>query len=135
MFNQIEAEKRVNAPGAVITGLKPGNYFWVVTAIDAQRGESDASETRQFTLYAKGAAEMLLEIDQPKLHGNVVEITGRTEPGATLLIHGQTVPNIGADGRFQFFTPPLPRGSQVIKIVGQNRRGSTVNRDVPIVIP
>ena len=136
MFNQIEAEKRTNSPGAVITGLKPGLYFWVVTAIDAQRGESDASETRQFNLYEKkGGDEMLLEIAQPKLHGNVVEVTGRTEPGATLLIRGQTVPNIGADGRFQFFTEPLPRGSQVIKIVGQNRRGAAANKEIRIVIP
>lgn len=136
MFNQIEAEKRVNAPGAVITGLKPGTHFWVVTAIDAQRGESAASETRQFSLFENtGSDEMFLEIDKPKLHGNVVEITGRTEPGATLLIRGQTVPNIGADGRFQFFTPPLPRGSQEIKIAGQNRRGGTANDVVRIAIP
>ncbi len=136
MFNQIVAEKRVSAPGTVVSGLKPGDHFWAVTAVDAKGGSSDPSETRKFTLYKRGTAEaMLLELDSPKLHGNVVEITGRTEPGATLLIHGQTVPNIGADGRFQFFTPPLPRGSQVIKIVGQNRRGSTVNKEVPIVIP
>jgi hypothetical protein len=136
MFNQIVAEKRVSAPGTVVSGLKPGDHFWAVTAVDSKGGSSEASETRKFTLYKRGAAEaMLLELDSPKLHGNVVEITGRTEPGATLLIQGQTVPNIGADGRFQFFTPPLPRGSHKIPIVGQNRRGSTVSRDLPIVIP
>lgn len=136
MFTQVVAEKRVTSPGTVVSGLRGGDYFWVVTAQDAKGGSSEPSETRKFTLYKRGASEaMLLEMDPPKLHGNVVEITGRTEPGATLLIQGQTVPNIGADGRFQFFTPPLPKGSNVIKIVGQNRRGATANKDLPIVIP
>jgi len=136
MFNQMVAEKRVNAPGTVVAGLKPGDYFWVVTAQDSKSGTSEASETRKFTLYKRGTAEaMLLELDPHKLHGNVVEITGRTEPGATLLIQGQTVPNIGADGRFQFFTPPLPRGSHRIKVVGQNRRGATAEKPMDVVIP
>jgi hypothetical protein len=136
MFNQIVAEKRVSAPGTVVSGLRPGDHFWAVTAVDAKGGSSDPSETRKFTLFKRGAQEaMLLELDPPKLHGNVVEITGRTEPGATLLIQGQTVPNIGADGRFQFFTPPLPRGSHRIKVVGQNRRGATAEKPVDVVIP
>jgi len=136
MFNQVVAEKRVNSPGTVVSGLRGGDYFWVVTAQDSKGSSSEPSETRKFTLYKRGMQEaMLLELDPPKLHGNVVEITGRTEPGATLLIKGQTVPNIGADGRFQFFTPPLPKGSNVIKIVGQNRRGATANKDINIAIP
>lgn len=136
MFSQLTAERRVTAPGAVISGLKPGDYFWVVTALDAKGGTSEPSETRRFTLYKRGTSEaMLLELHPPRLHGNVVEITGRTEPGATLLIQGQTVPNIGSDGRFQFFTPPLPKGSHRIKVVGQNRRGATAEKPVDVVIP
>lgn len=135
MFNAVVAEKRVTSPGAVVTGLRPGDYFWAVTAQDPQRGTSDASEVRKFTMFKKAsAAKMLLELDKPRLHGNVVEITGRTEPGATLLIHGQTVPRIGADGKFQFFTPPLPKGSHTIKVVGQNRRGATAEDEVVIAI-
>lgn len=136
MFTQIVAERKVSQPGAVVTGLRPGDYFWGVTAVDAKGESSEASETRKFTMFESArAGDMLLEVDQPKLHGNVVELTGRTEPGATLLIQGQTVPKIGGDGRFQFFTPPLPRGSNTIKIVGQNRRGATASKEVPIVIP
>ncbi len=136
MFNQILAERRVNGPGATVTGLDPGEYFWAVTAQDAQRGTSDASEVRKFSLVKKAeTAQMLLDLDKPKLHGNVVELNGRTEPGATLLVNGQTVPKIGADGRFQYFMPPMARGSQKITIIGQNRRGATASREVPIVIP
>jgi hypothetical protein len=78
---------------------------------------------------------MLLEVDGTELHGNVVEIMGRTEPGAALIIDGESVADIGSDGHFRFFTQPMARGSQVIVITGQNRRGGTKITKVPIVIP
>ena len=37
---------------------------------------------------------MLLEVDSTELHGNVVELIGRTEPGAALIINGETVADI-----------------------------------------
>jgi hypothetical protein len=78
---------------------------------------------------------MLLEVDGTQLHGNVVEVIGRTEPGAALIVNGQPVANILTDGRFRYFTDPLARGSQTIVITGQNRRGGTAIKRVPIVIP
>jgi hypothetical protein len=45
------------------------------------------------------------------------------------------VADIGSDGHFRFFTQPMARGSQVIVITGQNRRGGTKITKVPIVIP
>ena len=37
---------------------------------------------------------MLLEVDSTELHGNVVELIGRTEPGAALIINGESVADI-----------------------------------------
>ena len=73
---------------------------------------SAPSDTFKFTLATQGKGqEMLLEVGSTELHGNVVEITGRTEPGAALIINGEQVADIRGDGAFKYFTAPLTRGS------------------------
>ncbi len=136
MFSRIALEKRTTQTSVDLTGLDPGDYFWNVIATDAQKHDSEASETYKFTLAMEGKGqEMLLEVDGTELHGNVVEVIGRTEPGAALIIDGEAVADIASDGTFRYFTPPMSRGSQVIVITGQNRRGGTATKRVPIVIP
>ncbi len=78
---------------------------------------------------------MLLEIDSPEIHGSIVELTGHTDSGAALIIDGEAVVDIQPDGRFRYFTQSLTRGSHEIVIIGQNRRGGTAVKRVPIVIP
>ena len=63
------------------------------------------------------------------------ELSGRTEPGAALIINGESVADIHPDGTFKYFTQSLGRGSHSIAITGQNRRGGTVIKHVEIVIP
>ena len=136
MFTQIVMQKRVTDTSVDISGLDPGEYFWKVRAIDAQNAMSDLSDPYEFTLVAKGnAQEMLLDVDNTVLHGNVVEVNGRTEPGAALIINGQEVADIRTDGRFHFFTEPMARGDHTLVITGQNRRGGTAIKRVDIVIP
>ncbi len=135
-FSQIVAERKVATTSATISGLPAGDYFWVVTARDAKKGESQSSEVRKFLLAEKTKGqEMLLELEKPIIHGTVVEINGRTEPGAVLIINGQPVPKIEPDGKFKYFTPPMARGAQRIVISGQNRRGGTAQKELSIVIP
>lgn len=135
-FNKLAAERHLTTNSTDVVGLEAGEYFWNVTAIDANKKESEPSDTYKFTLVAQGKTqEMLLEVDQTVLHGSVVEVIGRTEPGAALIINGQAVADIAADGKFRFFTDPLARGSQTISITGQNRRGGTATQRVQIVIP
>lgn len=137
MFAKTVVEKKgILGTGTDVTGLEPGEYFWNVAAVDAKKRSSEISETFKFTLVAQGKTqEMVLEIDGTQLHGRVVEVIGRTEPGAALIVNGQPVPNIGPDGRFRHFTEPLQTGQQTIVITGQNRRGGTAIQRVPIVIP
>lgn len=136
MFAKLVADRRTSSTKTEAAGLDAGEYFWDVTAIDAHNNISEPSETSKFTLVAQGKSqEMLLEIDGTQLHGNVVELIGRTEPGAALICNGQPVPNIQPDGRFRHFTDALLRGSQTIVITGQNRRGGTAIKRVQIVIP
>jgi hypothetical protein len=136
MFTQIVMQRRTTDTFVDITGLDPGEYFWKVRSVDAQNATSDLSDPYKFTLVAQGKAqEMLLEVDNTVLHGNVVEVNGRTEPGAALIINGQEVADIRSDGRFHFFSDPMARGDHTLVITGQNRRGGTAIKRVDIVIP
>jgi hypothetical protein len=136
MFNHVVVERKTAATGVDISGLDSGDYFWRVRAIDAMNNVSDASDSFRFTLVTQGKEqEMMLEVDDTELQGNVVEVIGRTEPGAALIINGEEVADIKHDGHFRYFTEPIARGSHTIVITGQNRRGGTAIKRVQVVIP
>jgi hypothetical protein len=136
MFTKVAREMQVKGTGADISGLDAGDYFWNVTAMSAKKANSEVSQPFKFTLVAQGKTQdMVLEIEGTQLHGRVVEIIGRTEPGAALIVNGQHVPNIAADGTFRHFTEPLQPGEHTIVVIGQNRRGGTAKQQVSIVVP
>jgi hypothetical protein len=136
MFSRIVEDRKLTATSVEITGLDQGDYFWDVLATDQEKRVSAPSDTFKFTLATQGKGqEMLLEVGGTELHGNVVEISGRTEPGAALIINGEQVADVRGDGTFKYFTAPLARGSQTIVLTGQNRRGGTAIKRVEIVIP
>jgi hypothetical protein len=136
MFSHVVREMKTAGTGVDISGFDPGDYFWRVRAIDANNHLSDASDSYKFTLVAQGKEqEMLLEVDDTELQGNVVEVIGRTEPGAALIINGEQVADIRPDGQFRYFTQPMSRGNHTIVITGQNRRGGTAIKRVDVVIP
>jgi hypothetical protein len=136
MFSRIVEDRKLTGTSADVTGLDQGDYFWDVLATDQEKRVSAPSDTFKFTLATQGKGqEMLLEVASTELHGNVVEITGRTEPGAALIINGEQVADVRGDGAFKYFTAPLARGSQTIVLTGQNRRGGTAIKRVEIVIP
>jgi hypothetical protein len=136
MFTKLVKQMKVSGAGADVSGLDAGDYFWNVIATDAGKKTSEVSETFKFTIVAQGRTqEMVLEITGTQLHGRVAELIGKTEPGAALIINGQPVPSIGADGNFRYFTEPLEPGEHTIVIVGQNRRGGTDKQQVTIVVP
>jgi hypothetical protein len=136
MFSRIVEDRKLTGTSVDLAGLDPGDYFWDVLATDAQKRVSAPSDTYKFTLATQGKGqEMMLEIGNTELHGNVMEISGRTEPGAALIINGEPVADIRPDGTFKYFTSSLSRGSQTVVITGQNRRGGTAIKRVEVVIP
>jgi hypothetical protein len=136
MFSRIVEDRKLTGTSVEITGLDQGDYFWDVLATDGQKRVSAPSDTFKFTLATQGKGqEMMLEVGSTELHGNVVEITGRTEPGAALIINGEQVADVRGDGQFKYFTSPLTRGSQTIVLTGQNRRGGTAIKRIEIMIP
>jgi len=137
MFTKLVREvKNISGATADVSGLDAGDYYWDVIAVDAKKQSSEPSSAFKFALFAQGKAqEMALEISGTQLHGRVAEISGRTEPGAALIINGQPVANIAPDGNFRYFTEALEPGEHTIVVVGQNRRGGTARQQFTIVVP
>jgi uncharacterized cupin superfamily protein len=134
--NRIVKDVKTADTSVDVTGFQPGDYFWRVRAIDDKDEVSDPSDAFKFTLAVQGKnQDMLLTIDGTQLEGNSVEVSGRTEPGAILIINGEQVADISGDGHFRYFTHPMTSGSHTIVITGQNRRGDTTIKRVDVVIP
>ena len=78
------------------------------------RTKSVESEKNRFTIIPKGknTAAIDLELDPFMQHGHVIELTGKTEAGARVMVNGREVPVIGMDGSFHYFMPPLPTGRE-----------------------
>jgi len=137
MFSNLVADKKVQGTSVQVTGLDEGTYYWVVSAIDAKGMESQPSEPNRFNLVQQMEAgtKAYLEVTQVTLHGRVVEVVGRTDPGATVIINNEQVFSIAADGSFRHFTSPLPTaGENQITITAQNRKGDTNTIRKTIVI-
>jgi hypothetical protein len=136
MFTKLAKKLDVSGTSTEITGLEPGDYFWNVTASNTKKEISEFSEMFKFSLVVQGKTqEMVLQIESTQIHGRVAEIIGRTEPGAALIINGQSVANISPDGAFRHFTEPLEPGQHTIVVIGSNRRGGTAKQQVSIVVP
>jgi hypothetical protein len=136
LFTSEVLNRRVNGTAFSTRGLAPGDYYWTVRAVDAAGGESPEAEARRFTLAEQPATEqLLLVIDNIIQHGRVIEIVGRTEPGARVTINAEPVALVQPDGSFRHFTSPLlGPGAHTISIVAQNARGEVVTRKQPVLV-
>jgi predicted phage tail protein len=138
MFSNLVVDKKIpTKTSAQVTGLDEGNYYWVVTAIDAKGLESQPSSPNKFNLVqqVESGNKAFLEIKELTLHGRVVEVVGRTETGSTVIINNEQVFSIAPDGTFRHFTSPLARnGENQITITAQNRKGDTKTIHRTIVI-
>jgi hypothetical protein len=117
-----DRKDHASAP-AELTGLDAGSYFWRVAAMGKDGLEGPYSETWRFTL-AKGheAPPPPLEIETLELKGSVLNVRGRTEPGATLVINGEPV-RVEADGRFAEFLAVPPSANPEVLIRSTSRAG------------
>jgi len=119
-----------------LSHLPEGPYYWSVQSIGENGKESVQSEKNRFTVIPKGAdrAAIALDLDEFSQHGHVIEVRGRTEPSARVMVNGMEVANIGPDGSFHHFTAQLPSGENVITVTAQNVKGgvNTITKRVII---
>ncbi|MGO9404786.1 MAG: hypothetical protein ACLPVW_15085 [Terriglobales bacterium] len=135
-FSSLLLDRKVETTSVVVTGLPVGAYYWSIQSYDAGGKESVESEKNRFTIVIKAAEkiELSLDIDPLIQHGHVIEVTGKTEAGARVMVNGREVPIVGDDGGFHYFTPPLPNGENVITITAQNAKGGVNTRQEKVVI-
>jgi len=134
-FTQLVEDKTITPPQYKLAGLSEGAYYWAVQSVDAQGRESIESEHNKFTIIAKVAnAGLALELDPLVQHGHVIEVKGKTDPHARVMVNGEEVPVIGGDGSFRYYTPPLPQGESVITVTAQNSKGGVSTKTENVVV-
>ena len=135
-FSSTLVDRKVNTPDVIVSGLSEGAYYWMVQSYDANSKESVESEKNRFTIIPKGKDSIAinLELEPMVQHGHVIELTGKTEVGARVMVNGREVPVIGNDGKFHYFTPSLPPGESVITITAQNSKGGVNTQQKKVVI-
>jgi len=135
-FSSTLVDKKVNTAAVTVTNLGQGAYYWMVQSYDGAGKESVESEKNRFTVISKGkdTEAIDLELDPFIQHGHVIEVTGKTQIGARVMVNGSEVPMVASDGQFHFFTPPLPTGEAVITVTAQTAQGGVNTQQKKIVI-
>jgi hypothetical protein len=135
-FSSSIVDRKVNTADVLVSGLAEGAYYWMVQSYGAQGKESPESEKNRFTIIPKGkdSAAIPLDLEPFVQHGHVIELTGKTEVGARVMVNGREVPVVGSDGIFHYFTPPLPPGESAITVTAQNAKGGVNTQQKKVVI-
>jgi hypothetical protein len=135
-FSSLLLDRKVDTASVVVTGLPIGAYYWSIQSYDGAGKGSVESEKNRFTIVvrAKEKTELPLALDPFVQHGHVIEVVGKTETGARVMVNGREVPMVSDDGTFHYFTPPLPNGENVITVTAQNLKGGVNTRQERVVI-
>jgi hypothetical protein len=135
-FSSTLVDKKINTAAVTVTSLGEGAYYWMVQSYDAAGKESVESEKNRFTIISKGKQTEAIELELNPFvqHGHVIEVTGKTQMGARVMVNGSEVPMINPDGAFHYFTPPLPTGEAVITVTAQTAQGGVNTQQQKIII-
>jgi hypothetical protein len=135
-FSSTMVDRNVTTADVWVTGLGLGAYYWIVQSVGPDGKESTESEKNRFTIIPKGkdAVALDLELDPLIQHGHVIEIAGKTEVGARVMVNGREVPIVTTDGTFHYFTPPLTTGEAVITVTAQTAQGGVNTQQKKIII-
>jgi hypothetical protein len=135
-FSSILVDKKVNTSDVTVTSLGEGAYYWVVQSYEASGKESMESEKNRFTIIPKSKQTQAidLKLDPFIQHGHIIEVTGKTQVGARVMVNGREVPILSEDGTFHYFTPPLTQGESVITVTAQTAQGGVNTQQKKIMI-
>mgnify|MGYP001032695972 CR=1 FL=1 len=111
-----------------VRGLDAGSYYWKVAALDGRGSEGSFSDAWRFTLAAAPTSTgppPPLVFEAAELKGNVLHVSGRTEPGATLTLNGERL-DVQADGTFNEFLTFTGNAGATVVLRATTRKGGTV---------
>jgi hypothetical protein len=122
-----------------LRGLETGKYYWRVAALDRDGVEGAFSAFARFTVVRKegagggGGTPPPLVIEALDVRANIVQIKGRTEPGATVTVNDQRV-DVQGDGSFNEFIQLDKGGRQLVVIRSTSINGGVNEQKRPIVV-
>ena len=114
-----------------VRGLEAGSYYWKVAAIDPRGSEGSFSDAWRFTLAAAPTSTgppPPLVFETAELKGNILHVSGRTEPGATVTLNGDRL-DVQPDGTFnEFLTFTGSAGATVVLRATTPKGGAVEDR-------
>jgi len=122
-----------------LQGLDTGKYYWRVAAVDKDGAEGAFSDFARFTVVRQGGPGTAggppppLQIQELEVRTNILQIKGRTEPGATVTVNGQRV-DVQGDGIFNEFITLDKPGRQWVVVRATGLSGGVNEQRRPVVV-
>ena len=122
-----------------LRGLETGKFYWRVAALDRDGVEGAFSAFARFTVVRKegaggaGGTPPPLVIEALDVRANILQIKGRTEPGATVTVNDQRV-DVQGDGSFNEFIQLDKGGRQLVVVRSTSINGGVNEQKRPIVV-
>jgi hypothetical protein len=131
----------ITEPSVEVRGLDVGKYYWRVAAVDKDNAEGSFSDFARFTVSrpqsgARGTGDPPpIIIESIDVRQNILQVRGRTEPGATLTVNGQRV-DVASDGAFNEFIqlPAEKPGRQVVVFRSVGINGGVAETKRPVMV-
>ncbi len=138
-FNRALVDQRMRETQVALRGLEAGRYYWRVAAVGKDGVEGSFSAFSSFSIArpsgarGSGGPPPPLTVESLEVRNNILQIKGRSEPGATVTVNSQRV-DVQPDGSFNEFVTLDKAGQQVVEIraVGLNG-GVNVKRQSVVV--
>jgi hypothetical protein len=131
----------ITEPSVEVRGLDVGKYYWRVAATDKDGAEGSFSDFARFTVSrpqggGRGTGDPPpIVIESIEVRQNILQVRGRTEPGATLTVNGQRV-DVASDGAFNEFIqlPAEKAGRQVVVFRAVGINGGVAETKRPVMV-
>jgi FecR protein/Glucodextranase, domain B len=138
-FNRPTVDHKLAETSVEVRGLDPGKYYWRVAAVDKDGVEGAFSDFARFTVSRRGTAGAgsgpppPLKIESLEVRGNILQVKGRTEAGATLAVNGQRV-DVATDGTFNEYILLDKPGRQTVVIRATGLQGGVAEDKRSVVV-
>jgi hypothetical protein len=139
LFGESVVDRRRTKTSATLGVNDEGNYYWRVAASAADGTLGPWSSLRKFRALSLGGigwkdtVPPQLQVAKPIVNGNLVVITGHTEPGVRLEIDGQRTP-VAADGSFSLTVEPGSEGEVDVVVTAVDASGNRSQVRQPVFI-
>ncbi len=130
--------KDLKSASMELRGLDVGNYYWKVAAVDKDGVEGSFTEFFSFrvtkpTTAAVAAPPPPLTLEPLEARGNILQVKGKTEAGASLTVNGQRI-DVASDGTFNEFITLEPGARPLVVLRATGLNGGVNEQKRPFVV-